>query len=406
MVMVGILAVSGATYAWFALNNSVTATGMEVRTKVDANIFIAEDTVSNTAKKADSEFKTDIKQVVTGILEPVSTVNGMSFFYTDVTNVTSTGDAMAEIYRDYDDYGMVGASNPEYADRFSLNYDVTKVEASAATGGEYNRAFAYTDYAFQLKAINGGTENQYINLETLNLSCNGVDTFNSLNAFRVAIFVEKFNAMPDGTAHDEGVFHLIGAVDGSSDPYGTVTLLKNSAAANREATKAVAYESDEAATTALGSASTALQPVTYGSFNYLTLAPGETAYYKFVVRLYIEGEDVNCYNDTFVNLADSYELDLAFTMVKTGQTAKAYITNGTYTLLNGTTVAGAETSVNGVAGLHAVTGVTYNGLQVYANNTNLAADGVVLYVPSNPDDLSDTSAPPTVVTTYFNFDRL
>jgi hypothetical protein len=41
MLLVAAVALSGSTYAWFAMNNQVTVTGMEVRTTTGDNLLIA-----------------------------------------------------------------------------------------------------------------------------------------------------------------------------------------------------------------------------------------------------------------------------------------------------------------------------------------------------------------------------
>ena len=67
------------------MNTQVTATGMSVTTKVTSSLLISETTT-------EADFTTTINQTREGILEPVSTTNGTSFFYhATATNVAASG---------------------------------------------------------------------------------------------------------------------------------------------------------------------------------------------------------------------------------------------------------------------------------------------------------------------------
>ena len=64
-----------ATYAWFTMNKVVTVEGMEVRTKVGNNLLIAQE-------NNDAYYTTAIDQVRKALLEPSSTTDGLSYWYT------------------------------------------------------------------------------------------------------------------------------------------------------------------------------------------------------------------------------------------------------------------------------------------------------------------------------------
>ena len=320
------------TVAWFSMNTTVNIAGMTVKTTVGNNLSIASDTTAGTAKLADSNFADNYYASIDALIEPVSTINGLNFFYT--VNAKASGDASKEEYLAYNS-----------ADTSAFN---TAYGTSGAVG--------YVDYAFQLKAVNASANDNYLNLTELNLVYNGTDEFNGINAFRVAIFWEKFVSSS---------FH---AID-SGDVAVNKVLMKNSAAANFTATKAVAYVSDAAAKTALEDEDeTALQPVTYGPFNYLTVSAGETSYYKVVVRLWLEGEDTTCNNGTFASLNDMWGLNIQWDLVEDANKAnKTNITNtapiqivaANYTVTETGAKSYSEQSYN------VVTGLTYDGEQVY-----------------------------------------
>ena len=58
MVLVAAIALGSSTFAWFASNTTVKATGMEVRTKVSDNLLIAPVEVTATAKADENAFTT------------------------------------------------------------------------------------------------------------------------------------------------------------------------------------------------------------------------------------------------------------------------------------------------------------------------------------------------------------
>ena len=260
---IGMLAISAAmlstaTYAWFTMNKTVSVTGMQVNTTVGSNLLISHDTTAGNAANAENTFKTSDTTAISGQLEPVSTIDGKSFFYTDTSNVQGNGDAMADTYIAY---------NASDTTAFNSNY-----QTSGAVG--------YLDYAFELKANNTTAADQYINVTDLELTYGGTSTD---KAFRVAFFVEDL-----GTNHtaDTGV------------PGTLKTILKDSTAGNFTATKAVTSTS-------------ALADVTYGTAaNLATVGAGTTHYYKVVVRLWIEGEDTTCNNTVFNTLKDKWGLNL------------------------------------------------------------------------------------------------
>lgn len=361
----------GSTYAWFSMNTKVNVTGMHVKTSVSSNLAIASDTVAGTAKIADANFSNVLNTTpAVALLEPVSTVDGMKYFYTLNGNVKPNGDAINDAYVAYN------------------HADTSDFEANSTTGAK-----GYAEYAFQLKAVNAEAASQFINLKELNLGYRGTDSENGIDAFRVAIFVEKFNEDAAGNAHTANAFHALGEkYDNDYDigtpdvAYGTTTLMKNANAANISANQAV-------------SSTSGLNSVSYSAFNYIEVDPGETAYYKVVVRLWIEGEDTKCNNTTFVSLTEEWELDLQWELVADANKANlANITNVAYTILKTTEVAGSTTNVNNTS-LYAVTNLTFDGKQVYTDSTSLASGTPKLYIANG--EISDTTVAPTEVTNKF-----
>lgn len=291
MMAIGIA--TGSTFAWFSLNNRVTVTGMTVTTKVGNSLQIAADELSSTAKLADSNFSNGINQPVVGLLEPASTTDGKAFFYNSTANVKANGDAIADTYLAYATTGLAAATDSTtYGNKFSENYMISKTAATAATGTK-NIAEGYVDYVFQLKATNTLGNGTALKMTKLNLLYNdaasSADENKDVKAFRVAVFVEDITA---GTA--------------TAAPGTLKTILAYSGAAYQtldNEDKGCAISAVDAAPTTVSNFGTAATLDTF--------TQNETKYYKVVVRMWLEGEDTTCNNETFMSLTSAWTLDLA-----------------------------------------------------------------------------------------------
>ena len=297
-----------ATYAWFTMNKTVSVTGMQVNTTVGSNLLISHDTTDGTTVNAEDTFKTSDTTAISGMLEPVSTINGISYFYTDTNNVQGNGDAMSDTYVAYDASDTSG---------FNLNYGTTG-------------AVGYVDYAFELKANNTTTAAQYINVTDLELTYGGTS---SDRAFRVAFFVEDL-----GTAHTAD----------SGAPGTLKTILKDSSAGNFTANQAVTSTS-------------ALAGVTYGTAaNLATVAAGTTNYYKVIARLWIEGEDTTCNNTTFNTLKEKWGLNMTMKLENaTGGVTALTLDYGAKIDLSADTASSTTLVIDGITYYQLTTNTSY-----------------------------------------------
>lgn len=287
----GLIALSTAasitgTVAWFTANNSVTITGMSVKTNVASNLFIAGDTLGSVAKKVDSDFGPGpLEQEALGILEPVSTLNGKDFFYS--VNAKADGsyipvDGASNDFIAYDP-STAATDTTNYSNKFSEDYGLTKSAAAALVTGQQG-ALAYVDNVFQLKATNSSGAVQHISLTELKLKYSGATDENV--AYRVGVFFEDISsANPAGGA---------GTLKGTYKP---------SAAANHGGKVVSAVET-------LSDASYVTSAVSMAS-----LTNGTTGQYKVVVRLWLEGQDTTCTNSTFAALTGSWALSMKFGLV-------------------------------------------------------------------------------------------
>lgn len=299
------------TVAWFTANNSVSVTGMSVRTKVSSNLMVYEDVLTSNALTDDQNFSTeDITTAIKGVLEPASTINGHDFYYT--TNAKGDGDSAAETYTLYN-ASTAATNTTNYANAFSEAYDVTKSFASAYTGSEsLNAAVPFVDYALQIKAVNADSVAKYLCIKNLTLKYSAATDTNK--AFRVAISLENItsaNPAGDFKATADGIFAPSTAQnfsDANSKNYAVgATAVDNTDPENPvQPVKQLAVAGNKYNNTDIG--------------KLAQVIAGDTQYFKLVARLYLEGEDKTCTNDTFAALTGEWSLQLDLEL-NTGVTA-------------------------------------------------------------------------------------
>ncbi|MCR5457999.1 MAG: hypothetical protein K6F14_07975 [Clostridiales bacterium] len=274
LLLVSAVLMSTASYAWFSMNNKVTVTGMEVTTKVSNNLYVRNSTYGQHDETV-TNYLSGIKQTVTGLLQPVSTTDGINFFYVDAQHDVNANGSVKS-----------GAEYIAYTDSsaFTTNY----LEAQAVP---------YVDYVFELKAVNTGVGPVELKLSELVLTYTAVTASSATideNAYRVAVFMEKYDSAYTNTS---------AAITSSGTQK---SILKESSSAYFTASQAVVSSSG------LGAVQNLSQGV---AFN---VAAGATEYYQVIVRLWLEGEDTTCNNDTFVDLTEgNWKLDLAFVLGET-----------------------------------------------------------------------------------------
>ena len=327
----GVLVLSTAasisgTVAWFTANNSVQVTGMSVKTRVGSNLLIAD---RSTANASDDVYGTELEQEKEDLyLEPVSTVDGETFFYHSAAGVHGDGSQTGNTFIEYEENGHVG-KYPNVYDNNALNaiedmengdiahildhgyykYNGTSWDSYELDFGdpdkeyidvnfnntysfnhlnEANSCFGYIDYNFYLRAFSS-TDDQILSLTKCNLLRDGAAlTANSATdfAWRVAVLSE---------AVDEG--------DATGEGQSLVSILKHSGGAYFTNGKAAASTSSIDDVEELG------QDVVIAN----NLDAGDIARYRVTVRLWLEGEDQSCNNETYAALSTSdWTLDLEF----------------------------------------------------------------------------------------------
>lgn len=346
MTLVASVALGSSTYAWFAINSTVTATGAQFKTEVQNNLFIASNT--GNAKAAESEFVTTIKEDIDALLEPVSTVNGINYFYADKNNVINTGATKTSDWIVYPaDPTATGALND-----FNTNYGTTG-------------AVGYVDYVYQLKAVSASATT--IILNKLDLTYGGDSDASGTDANltpRIAIFAQDITES-NASALAAGDLQMIYS-NASAEEF-----TNNKAVSGVKATDTV---------TKNAAISLAVKAPSVANYNHGT-------YYKITVRMWLEGEDKTCNNATFADLKDKWSLDMAWSLAgTTGATAVTGITT-------------ADTATKTTA-----TGVTVTD----SATTNVVNDGVTYYITdqtlgTNNDPVYTLSTTISGTSRYFTY---
>jgi hypothetical protein len=284
------------------MNKEVTVTGMQMKTKVGANLLICDDNLeaSYTTKNLNQSRK--------ALLEPVSSVTGItgSFFYT--VNAKANGDAVEDVYGQYTETGSGTGTNATAAAAGKTNYDTafnTAYGFATPTEADYGTAYGYVDYVFYLKATSD-TANQEIVMTECNLlrktdtaiNDSGTAATEKDNAWRIAVFSSDITE--NGGKGTTGAATSVGTLDPAAST--AKVILTRSGATNQSGTLAVSAKNAAPSESA-----------SYNTWNDTNLGSlgdtvGGTKYFKVTVRVWLEGEDTSCKSSTYAQLTSEYEL--------------------------------------------------------------------------------------------------
>lgn len=340
MTLVATVALGSSTYAWFAMNSTVTATGAQFKTQVQNNLFIASN--DGSTKAQEDEFVTTIKNDIDALLEPVSTIDGLTYFYADKNNVVNTGATKKSEWTAY-------STGSDAMTLFNTNYGTTG-------------AVGYVDYIYQLKAVSASPVNIY--LTDLSLTYGGDSDISGTDANktpRIAVFAQDITTADAGelTASDlKAIYSASGAVE-----FTPGNAVKTTTAVD-EITK-----KNEAMNLAV------VDPGTTG-YNHGT-------YFKITVRMWLEGEDTTCNNATFAKIDDKWSLDMAWSLADADHTAS--VTN-----ITASDTATAKTEAYGATITNAAATNIINDTVTYYQ-TSLTLGGQPVYTIDNASTTSASS---------------
>ena len=297
------------TVAWFTANNAVSVTGMQFKTQVGNNLLIAD---NQNAEFTDSVFATSLTQTRKAKLEPVSSVDGVGFYYTTVANDNGSAKDASPFYAYSEGASLADTDADKTANDASFNsrYGV----ASPTTGWAGTVLYGYVDYTFYLKAsLSSAGDRIIMNECTMKYNNGALEA--SDKAWRIGVFAAAATASTSA-----GVTTVT--------PYTTAmtatenkTILSPSGAdyfAKTGGTDPVKVDAvSGVSATARGDG---FAP-TYGdvihlnekAIIYSASSNAETnKVFKVVVRLWLEGEDTKCYVDNYKTLSADYTLSLSF----------------------------------------------------------------------------------------------
>lgn len=297
MLTTSVVMLSTATYAWFTMSREVEVTGIKLTatTPQTIEISLGQATTSNTLTHGVEATAPNSDDMWThtaatgsvyqdfGKLIPVSSVDGFNMFYTE--KATENGKKVSDV------------PNPFTKAETAVGWEFKEGGKSAETGAVVNAAENdgsgyYLDIPVWFRTTSTDAVTLGLEVEIKNSSDD--DTKSVLyKAARVAILPETKSA--------QKVFSETGAKyykDGK-------------AVATAGATLAASYGDVSAATEATVTGGKVTNPDAATQVATVTASTG-TGYggaVKYYIRVWLEGEDVNCWN---VNAGQSFNVDLKF----------------------------------------------------------------------------------------------
>ena len=284
MLATSIAMLATSTFAWFTMNKEVEVTNLNVKVKTSSNLLISK---TNTS---DETFVDGLSEEGYALLEPVSTIDGVNYFYTldgAADGHKIHGPDADNPYVKYNETATL-TNEDTYADK--TKYDVSFNNAygistaNPATLDKYLTAYGYIDYSFYIKATSVAA-NQQIVMNKCNLLYN--DEVVDEKAWRVALFVQEVAAATEVSTVGDLV--TIVGLDGME---------------YQETDKGV-------------NGTTTIDTVDNLSENAIvddSISANETKYYKVVIRLWLEGEDTTCTTEVFGTKTEEYKLELGFSI--------------------------------------------------------------------------------------------
>ena len=291
MLLVAAAFVGTSTYAWFSMNRTVDVTGMSVTTEVSDFLLISA-TNANAAS-----YTTSLTQTREGKLRPVSSKDGISFFYTGSDNVGADGTARAASYTAYSE-AEHQSGEPLAVDNALANTSAGKTNFDKGFNVAYGAGttpttstvlYGYIDYVFYIRADNVSANTEYLTLTKLNLLYDDAALSHNEEAWRVAVFSQEATEY---------------------DTTGETAIVTTDCKAILAVTGATYNTTGKAVATA--STVDTVSPLPTANWSLGSVDSGDVGYFKVTVRLWLEGEDSTCTNGTYANLTEAYTLDLSF----------------------------------------------------------------------------------------------
>lgn len=189
MLLVAMLALGTATFAWFTSSTTATAKGINVKTIQSSELVIS---------KSDHNWDTQINYgVANKVLQPVSTVNGKAWF---TANAEVKGNFAKAADKDFE--AVTNADNYYFAEQLN----VANRGAADVTGAAITFTFPANDYVrvgYAEADVNGNTTGELHVFDNAGIAYNGVKSAK-----------ETESITPNNTTYEIPVGTLKGKADG------------------------------------------------------------------------------------------------------------------------------------------------------------------------------------------------
>ena len=261
---------------------------MNVHTEVSNNLLI-EPATMDTTDPVEANFKTSMVANISALLQPTSTVDGKAYFFTDKSNVLGTGNHIATKFYAYNDASGIQAEEYVASPDNSGDTAIDDFRENSGYLKTNTDVWGFVDYVFILKAQNTSGSSAPLQITGLNLVYGDTNAGKTEKAFRVAVLAETFDGNDFTTVPGE---------------LKTILTSNNSTASSQ-------YFTDGKAVNSTTSINTIDTSILGANAKIADVTANSTEYFKVVVRLWLEGEDETCNNDTYVNFSDKWALDIA-----------------------------------------------------------------------------------------------
>lgn len=278
MLLVSAIMVSTATFAWFSMNTTVEASGMQLTAVTPVNLLICE---TNSATESDwsNSIEFDVDQFGTGKLYPASTADATTF-----NAIENTGN-------------YIGSGAGGVAENSTSFQATSVITNSGAIAENVDGYFAVYNFYIKLSEAQTGTTNVYLS----NLNVVQTDgTGNIVPAVRFAVFANdtlKRIYAPNGA--DASYTAVSGSVS-EGDLYSAIVA----------ASQTTAMVSSTGAAPTNYRTAVANGDITENENDYIVLPAESAAAVAIKVVVWIEGQDTHCNNNVTGN-AFSIDFDFA-----------------------------------------------------------------------------------------------
>lgn len=282
-LVIATLVMTNATYAWFTMNSAVTANGMQLTVVAPDNLLIS---ATGTADTYNASATSD-EVTTTAVLTHASSVDGVTFFYTDVVDPeegTSYGTYTGGI-ADFKTAGTAGA--------------IAGVADSVA----------YFDFTFWVKTTGATAVDcavSDINITTTAEA--GVENADIINAVRFAVLDATTTPAAFTSANVAASVTTYQAVFGT--PYTALgEPIEYSAHNQIGEDNTVFYKAISSIATTVETAATQFNPT--AAIFTVPASTATTNYIPIVIRVWVEGQDADCIN---ANGGDVFDVEVEFSI--------------------------------------------------------------------------------------------